>query len=101
MLNNITIQKTFPICLTQPANVLTLVVAVPKPSNVKCSDAVSILRDAVKAYTAFYYLGKIQNGDTILLFNAESVSPFFFVIDRFTCSSSVRCRFVVVKRADS
>ena len=39
----------------------------------KDTDAVSVLSDAVKGYTALYYLAKIQSGDTILLFNADSV----------------------------
>ena len=45
-----------------------------KPSNVEHVDAVSVLSDAMKAYTSLYYLAKIQSGDTILLFNADSVS---------------------------
>ena len=40
----------------------------------KYADAVCVLADAVKAYTALYYLARIQSGDTILLFNADSVS---------------------------
>lgn len=43
-----------------------------KPATVKDADAVSVLSDAVKGYTALYYLAKIQSGDTVLLFNADS-----------------------------
>ena len=52
-----------------------------KPSAVKHTDAVCVLSDAVKAYTALYYLAKIQSGDTVLLFNADSVSLSFFIVD--------------------
>lgn len=53
---------------------VNLYFTVLRPSNVKPKDAVYILKDAIKAYTAVYYLGKIQSGDTVLLFNADSVS---------------------------
>eukprot|EP00795_Rhopilema_esculentum_P017267 gene17267-8831_t len=45
---------------------------VSKPVSVTDEDAVSVLKDAVKAYTALHYLAKISFGDTILLCNGAS-----------------------------
>ena len=48
-------------------------VLVSKPGNVKHVDAAAILKDAVRAYTALYYLAKVSSGDTILVFDGASV----------------------------
>ena len=44
-----------------------------KPTNVGHVDAAAAIGDALKAYTALYYLAKVSSGDTILICNGASV----------------------------
>lgn len=45
---------------------------VKKPTNVGHVDAAAAIGDALKAYTALYYLAKVSSGDTILICNGAS-----------------------------
>ncbi len=48
--------------------------SVKKPDAVTHVDAAAVIGDAVKAFTALYYLAKVSTGETILICNATSVS---------------------------
>ncbi|GLH01212.1 Quinone oxidoreductase-like protein 1 [Gryllus bimaculatus] len=46
----------------------------PKPDGVSFVEAAACIGDAVKAYTALHYLGRLTSGDTVLILNGAS--PF-------------------------
>ncbi|PSN33621.1 Quinone oxidoreductase-like protein 1 [Blattella germanica] len=47
-------------------------VVVIKPNEVSFVDAAGCIGDAVKAYTALYYLGRLNSGDTVLVVDGAS-----------------------------